>query len=71
MVCYIPGLHVTEMVTKYYLGYTTSEKQKYLLMEILYAFRNKVEIIRRMFLLKISHCEAKCFKGSTGMGMWN
>ena len=65
MVHYISGLNVVEMVIKCYLGYITNKKNKYLLMEILYLFINKTDIIRRMFLLKTFDREANWFKGST------
>lgn len=71
MVYYISGLNVVEMVIKCYLGYTTNKKKKYLLMEILYLFRNKTDTIRRVLLLKTFDHEANWFKGSTRTEKWN
>lgn len=71
MVYYISGLNVVEMVITCYLGYTTNKKKKYLLMEILYLFRNKTDTIRRMLLLKTFDREANWFKGSTRTEKWN
>lgn len=40
-------------------------------MEIVYVFGDKIEITRRMFLLKRFNCEANSFKGSSGMWVCN
>lgn len=56
-----------KMVVKRYLDYTTNERQKYSVIEILYVLGNKVEITKRMFLLKTFSCEANSFKGNTGI----
>lgn len=37
----------------------------------LYAFGNKIEMTRRMFLLETFRCEANSFKGSTRIWVLN
>ena len=37
----------------------------------LYAFGDKIEMTRKMFLLKRFSCEPYSFKGSNGIWIWN
>lgn len=52
------------LMIKCYVGYATNENQKYLLMQILYAFRNQVEIVKRMFLFKAFNYKQIGLKGA-------